>query len=244
MPEPEEIAAVAAAALVMGAPPRDLEGRRVVVSAGGTREPLDPVRYLGNRSSGRQGHALAAAAIQRGADVVLVTTASEPAPAGATVVPVATAHELHDAMLAASADADAVVMAAAVADFRAADVRDAKIKKSDAGSAPPPVVLELTPDVLAELVARRRGGQVVVGFAAETGDEVGTVLEHAHAKLVRKGCDLLVVNDVRGERAFGSATNEVWILDAGGHARHVARSDKLVVAHEVLSEVAARLGQV
>jgi phosphopantothenoylcysteine decarboxylase/phosphopantothenate--cysteine ligase len=243
MPEPEEIAAAVTAAWAGGTPPRDLEGRRVVVSAGGTREPLDPVRYLGNRSSGRQGHALAAAAVQRGADVVLVTTASLLAPSGAEVVQVATADELQRAMRTAAAAADAVVMAAAVADFRAADVRSVKIKKSDGEAEPPSVVLELTPDVLADLVSRRPDGQIIVGFAAETGDEVGTVLEHAQTKLRRKGCDLLVVNDVRGDRAFGAASNEVWILDPSGPARHVARTDKLVVAHAVLDEVAARLGR-
>ncbi|MFN8157946.1 MAG: phosphopantothenoylcysteine decarboxylase [Candidatus Nanopelagicales bacterium] len=155
----------------------DLAGRTVVVSAGGTREHLDPVRFLGNRSSGKQGYALAAAAVARGAQVVLVSAnVALPDPAGATVVRVRSAEDLRRAVLDASADADAVVMAAAVADFRPASTVEHKIKKDDSGSVPPPIVLERTADVLAELVARRDAGslaQVVVGFAAETGDAEG-----------------------------------------------------------------------
>jgi phosphopantothenoylcysteine decarboxylase/phosphopantothenate--cysteine ligase len=239
LPEPEAIAAAAAAALAGGRPDdQDLDGLHVVVSAGGTREHLDPVRFLGNRSSGRQGHALAAAALARGARVTLVAAnTSVPPPAGATVVSVVSAQELREAMHAATTDADIVVMAAAVADFRPARMLPSKLKKSDDPSqTPAPVVLERTPDVLAELVRTRAGNKrpVIVGFAAETGDEVGTVLEHAANKLRRKGCDLLVVNDVGPGGAFESPSNEVWILAAGRAERHIPRADKLVVAHAVL----------
>ena len=176
----------------------DLTGRRVVISAGGTREPLDPVRYLGNRSSGKQGWALARVAAARGADVVLVAANVDlPAPFGVRVVPVGTAEELRTAMLAEAQEADVVVMAAAVADFRPETVAAAKLKKGSA-SEPSAVPLVRNPDVLAELVTKRAPGQLVVGFAAETGDDDADVLTHARAKLARKGCDLLVVNDVSG----------------------------------------------
>ncbi|HEX6353865.1 bifunctional phosphopantothenoylcysteine decarboxylase/phosphopantothenate--cysteine ligase CoaBC, partial [Actinophytocola sp.] len=194
--------------------PRDLAGLKIVVSAGGTREPLDPVRYLGNRSSGKQGYALARTAAQRGAQVTLVSahTAALPEPAGVDVVRVGTALELRDAMHAVAPDADVVVMAAAVADFRPATRADYKIKKTD--QEPDPVVLTRNPDVLAELVVRRTPGQVIVGFAAETGDDGGDVLAHARAKLKRKGCDLLVVNAVGAGRAFEVEDNEGWLLGA------------------------------
>src|SRR5690349_14138831 len=200
LPEPADIAALAAVVLQHGsvALRRDLEGRRVVISAGGTREPLDPVRYLGNRSSGRQGWALARVAAARGADVTLVAANVEfPAPFGVRVLPVGTAEELRTAMLAEEKDADVVVMTAAVADFRPATVAGAKLKKGSA-SEPDSVALVRNPDVLVELVGRRRPGQLVVGFAAETGDEDAGVLEHGRANLARKGCDVLVVNDVSG----------------------------------------------
>src|SRR5215213_6182004 len=190
LPEPADIAALAGVVLEHGAAAlaHDLDGRRVVISAGGTREPLDPVRYLGNRSSGKQGWALATTAASRGARVVLVTTSSLPEPAGAEVVRVETAEQLRSAVLTAAEDADAVVMAAAVADFRPASASQHKIKKSDDGGAPA-IELVRNPDVLAELSRspRRSPGQVVVGFAAETGDDTGTVLEHGRAKLARKG---------------------------------------------------------
>jgi phosphopantothenoylcysteine decarboxylase/phosphopantothenate--cysteine ligase len=247
LPEPEEIAAAAAAALVgRRHDAQDLAGLHVVVSSGGTREHLDPVRFLGNRSSGRQGHALAAAALARGAQVSLVAANTAiPAPAGATVIPVVSAEDLREAVLEASASADVVVMAAAVADFRPAHPLDAKLKKGKDATSAPTVVLERTPDVLVELVQRRRGrsGPIIVGFAAETGDAVGTVLEHAATKLTRKGCDLLVVNDVGPGGAFESPSNEVWILSTGRPPRHVARADKLLVAHAVLDAAVAVAGR-
>jgi len=202
-----------------------LSGRHVVVSAGGTREPLDPVRFLGNRSSGKQGYALAEVAAARGARVTLVTAATGIAvPTGVDVVPVETALELQAAVTAAAADADVVVMAAAVADFRPRDVAAAKIKKTHDDSATgsdesaPTLELVRNPDVLAGLVAARGTSTrpVVVGFAAETGDEQGSVLEHARAKLVRKGCDLLVANEVGGGLAFGTDANTVHLLFAPG----------------------------
>ncbi|MFF0144283.1 phosphopantothenate-cysteine ligase /phosphopantothenoylcysteine decarboxylase [Amycolatopsis sulphurea] len=216
--DPAEI--VDLARLLLEAPralPRDLTGLRVVISAGGTREPLDPVRYLGNRSSGKQGYALARVAAQRGAAVTLVAghTDALPPPAGVTLQRVSTALELRAAVRAAAAEADVVVMAAAVADFRPASRAGHKIKKSD--DAPDPVVtLDRNPDILAELVRERRAGQTVVGFAAETGDEHGSVLDHARAKLRRKGADLLVVNAVGDGKAFGTEDNSGWLLAADG----------------------------
>jgi phosphopantothenoylcysteine decarboxylase/phosphopantothenate--cysteine ligase len=218
--------------------PRDLEGVHVAVSAGGTREPLDPVRYLGNRSSGKQGYALARTAAQRGARVTLVAahTVTLPDPAGAEVVRVGTAEELRDAMHAVSQDADVVVMAAAVADFRPTTRADYKIKKTDHD--PDPVALTRNPDVLAELVRDRRPGQVIVGFAAETGDTGADVLEHARAKLKRKGCDLLVVNAVGEGRAFETEDNAGWLLSADGDERPIEPGSKARVASDIWDAVA------
>ena len=223
----------------------DLVDRTVVVSAGGTREHLDPVRFLGNRSSGKQGYALAAAAVARGARVVLVAAnVALPDPAGATVVRVRSAEDLRRAVLEASADADAVVMAAAVADFRPASTVEHKIKKDDSGSVPPPIVLERTADVLAELVARRDSeglAQVVVGFAAETGDAEGSVLDHGRAKLARKRCDLLVVNEVGDTRGFEADENEAVILGSDGSSTVVPKASKAAVADAVWDAVVPRL---
>jgi phosphopantothenoylcysteine decarboxylase/phosphopantothenate--cysteine ligase len=219
----------------------DLAGRSVVVSAGGTREPIDPVRFLGNRSSGLQGLALARTAAGRGADVTLVAAnVSLPDPAGVKVVRVETTEELRDAVVSAAVSADAVVMAAAPADFRPETTSAAKIKKS--GDSAPVLALTQTPDVLAEISHdRARPGQVVVGFAAETGDETGSVLEHARAKLARKGCDLLVVNDVAGGAVFGRPDNQAVILSADGGAVDVPRGSKAALAHVIWDEVARRL---
>jgi phosphopantothenoylcysteine decarboxylase/phosphopantothenate--cysteine ligase len=242
LPEPEAIAAAALA--LVRSDVQDLAGRHVVVSAGGTREPLDPVRYLGNRSSGRQGYALARAAAARGAQVTLVAAnVSLPAPDGVTVVPVETSAELRDAVRAAAKDADVVVMAAAVADFRPATAAETKIKKDADDAAGGTRVLELvqTPDILAELSAPRlREGQVVVGFAAETGDASGSVLDHGRAKARRKGADLLVVNAVGGGRGFGTADNDVTVLDGDGDVVAVAAGSKDDVAHAVWDAVLLR----
>jgi phosphopantothenoylcysteine decarboxylase/phosphopantothenate--cysteine ligase len=242
LPEAAEIFDVCLDVLARGFAAQDLAGRQVVVSAGGTREYLDPVRFLGNRSSGRQGYALARAAASRGAEVTLVAANTTlPEPAGVKVVRVETTEQLRAEVLAAAASADAVVMAAAPADFRPTSVSDAKIKKSDDGSAPS-VELEQNPDILHELSTHRsRAGQLVVGFAAETGDATGSVLDLARAKLARKGCDLLVVNDVSGGAVFGSADNEVVILAADGGSRDVPRGSKTQVAHAIWDEVASRL---
>src|SRR4051794_22842919 len=208
LPEPSEIFDTCREVLARGTSGLDLAGRHVVVSAGGTREYLDPVRFLGNRSSGLQGYALARAAAARGAEVTLVAAnVSLPDPAGVKVVRVETTAQLRDAVLTAATSADAVVMAAAPADYRPRSVSETKIKKAEDGTAPP-LELEQNPDILAELSAdRARPGSVVVGFAAETGDADRSVLELGRAKLARKGCDLLVVNDVSGGRVFGSADN-------------------------------------
>ncbi|SES40439.1 phosphopantothenoylcysteine decarboxylase / phosphopantothenate--cysteine ligase [Pedococcus cremeus] len=198
-----------------------LAGRRVVVSAGGTREPLDPVRFLGNRSSGKQGYALATVAARRGADVTLVAANTAlTAPEGVTVVRVQTALELQLAVEKAAADADVVVMAAAVADFRPKAYAASKIKKTHDVTAPdeaPTIELVRNPDILAELVAARgdEASPVIVGFAAETGDETGSVLDHGRTKLARKGCDLLVVNEVGETKTFGQDENTVHILRQG-----------------------------
>ncbi len=236
MPEP---AAIATTALALVAP-QDLAGRRVVVSAGGTREPLDPVRFLGNRSSGKQGVALAAAARRRGAEVVLVgANLAVPAPVGVTLVPVETADELRTAVRTAAVEADAVVMAAAVADFRPAAPSAHKIKKGE--QQPAPVELVPTVDVLAELVTDPpRTGQVVVGFAAETGDAAGDVLTHGRAKALRKGAHLLAVNAVGAGRGFGTDENEVTFLDAVGDVVGRAAGSKDAVA-DALWDVVVRL---
>ena len=237
LPEPAEIFAAAMVLLDRGGLPLDLAGRHVLVTAGGTREPLDPVRFLGNRSSGKQGYALARTALARGAEVTLVAAnVSIADPAGAKVVRVQTAAELRDATRDAARTADAVVMAAAVADFRPATVATGKIKKTDAE--PAPIELVRNPDVLAELAAQPpREGQVIVGFAAETDD----VLANAKAKLAAKGCDLLVVNHVGDGQAFDTPDNAVVILGSDGSAVDVPLSSKEAVAHAVWDAVVARL---
>jgi phosphopantothenoylcysteine decarboxylase/phosphopantothenate--cysteine ligase len=242
LPDPDEIFAICQDVLARGAGEPDLAGRTVVVSAGGTREPLDPVRYLGNRSSGRQGLALARAAAARGAEVTLVAAnVALPDPAGVKVVRVETTEELRDAVTAAAVSADAVVMAAAPADFRPLATSESKIKKTTDGSAPT-IELTQTPDILAELSHDRlRPGQVVVGFAAETGDDTGSVLDLARAKLARKGCDLLVVNDVGGGAVFGASDNQAVILSRDGERRDVPLGSKAALAHVIWDEVARRL---
>ena len=241
LPEPDELFEVATDILARGDRSPDLAGRHVVVSAGGTREYLDPVRFLGNRSSGRQGYALARAAVARGAEVTLVSAnVSLADPAGVKVVRVETTGQLRDAVVSAAASADAVVMAAAPADYRPTTVRESKMKKATDGSAPG---LELTqnPDILREIATQRtRPGSVVVGFAAETGDDTGSVLELARDKLARKGCDLLVVNDVSGGAVFGSADNQAVILTADGDAVDVPLGTKSALAHVVWDQVARR----
>jgi phosphopantothenoylcysteine decarboxylase/phosphopantothenate--cysteine ligase len=244
LPEPGEIFEICAGVLGRGdaGAVNDLAGLRVVVSAGGTREYLDPVRFIGNRSSGLQGFALARTAVARGAEVTLVAANVDlPDPAGAKVLRVETTAELRDAVVEAAASADAVVMAAAPADFRPRSVSGSKIKKPEDGSSPA-IELEQNPDILAEISRNRPApGTVIVGFAAETGDETGSVLDHARAKLARKGCDLLVVNDVSGGKVFGSADNEAVVLGADGTATDVPRGSKSALAHVVWDHVLSRV---
>jgi phosphopantothenoylcysteine decarboxylase/phosphopantothenate--cysteine ligase len=242
LPEPAEIFEAALEVASRGAAGPDLTGRHVVISAGGTREYLDPVRFLGNRSSGLQGYALARAAVARGAEVTLIAAnVALPDPAGAKVVRVETTSQLRDEVVAAAAAADAVVMAAAPADFRPTTVSTAKIKKQDDGSAPA-IELEQNPDILHEISTHRsRPGQVIIGFAAETGDSTGTVLELAQAKLVRKGCDLLVVNDVSGGAVFGSPDNEAVVLSTRREPVAVPRGSKGALAHVIWDQVALDL---
>jgi phosphopantothenoylcysteine decarboxylase / phosphopantothenate---cysteine ligase len=212
----------------------DLQGLHVLVSAGGTREPLDPVRFLTNRSSGKQGHALAEAAARRGATVTLVTSSPlGPVSDLITRVDVETAAEMEAALFAAAPSADVVIMAAAVADFRPKVAAERKLSKEDGL---PELILEPTPDILTGLVARRSPGQVLVGFAAETND----VAERGRRKLARKGVDLLVVNDVSAPGVgFDHDTNEVTILGSDGSSAAVALTSKNSVANEVLDRVIA-----
>jgi phosphopantothenoylcysteine decarboxylase/phosphopantothenate--cysteine ligase len=220
---------VAAATAALG--PRDFSGLRVVVTAGGTREPIDAVRVIANRSSGRQGHALAAEAQRRGAAVTLITAAERVAPAGVDVVRVETAEEMRAAVHAV-ADADVIVMSAAVADFRPVTPQEAKIKKADGI---PTIELEPTIDILAELGASRRPATTLVGFAAETSD----VEAYARAKLVAKGADLIVANDVSADDVgFGHTTNAVTLVAADGVVRDIALTSKDAVSVAVFDEVA------
>ena len=258
LPEPAELFALAESVLSAGAdggasaPASDipvsgglagaliLTGRRVLISAGGTREELDPVRFLGNWSTGRQGYAFARSAVARGADVTLIAANVElPDPAGVKIIRVISAREMHAAMLAEAQTADAVVMTAAVADFRPVTRSEQKIKKD--GRIPEPIELAENPDILADLSARRmaRGpaGQVVVGFAAETDPD----LDAARAKLARKGCDLLVVNPVGYGRGFGDGENEAVVLGADGTQTPIPRRSKDALADFVWDLVATRL---
>ncbi|MGC5627281.1 bifunctional phosphopantothenoylcysteine decarboxylase/phosphopantothenate synthase [Georgenia sp. Z1344] len=227
-------------------PPRrqDLAGRRVVVSAGGTHEPLDPVRFIGNRSTGRQGIAIARAAADRGARVTLLAANVEaallPDELAIDVVPVGSALELADAVTAAAAEADVVVMAAAVADFRPAEAGTSKAKKD--GSGRRTIELVENPDILAGLAADRpRADQLVVGFAAETGDESGSVLEHGRAKAIRKRADLLAVNAVGVGVGFGDVDTELTILDAAGEVVATSAGSKDQMADALLDVVVDRL---
>ncbi|HKA70151.1 MAG TPA: bifunctional phosphopantothenoylcysteine decarboxylase/phosphopantothenate--cysteine ligase CoaBC [Actinomycetes bacterium] len=244
LPEPEEIFEVCRRVLARGSagPDPDLVGRRVLVTAGGTREPIDPVRFIGNRASGRQGYALARAAVARGAEVVLIAANTELAdPAGVKVIPVTTTAQLRDAVLAEAAVADVVVMAAAVADFRPEKYHGKKIKKVDDSWAPT-VPMVQNPHVLRELTAHRaRAGQIVVGFAAETGDSNRSAIETGRDKLERYGVDLLVVNEVGADKAFGSPDNEAVIFDAAGGKTAVGYGPKEALADRIWDLVSAAL---
>jgi phosphopantothenoylcysteine decarboxylase/phosphopantothenate--cysteine ligase len=259
LPEPDAIFAVATRLLARGALLPDLAGRRLVVSAGGTREEIDPVRFIGNWSTGTQGYALASTAAARGAEVIVVAASvALPDPAGVKVTRVVSAREMQDAVQAAAAGADAVVMAAAVADYRPAARSPAKIKKD--GRPPEPIELTENPDILAGLAAARKAQEaarsahdperaglvphppaprVLVGFAAET----DTSPEQARAKLARKGCDLLVVNPVGNGLGFGTPDNEAVVYGADGTVTPIPRGPKEALADVVWDLVADRLNE-
>lgn len=253
LPEPDDIFAQAQAILgwdVDEAAPADvpLSGRRVLVTAGGTREDLDPVRFLGNRSSGKQGFALASAAKQLGASVHLIAAHVEvELPTGLdTVTRVSSARELREATLVAAQGADVVIMAAAVADFRPADYADFKIKKTDDPGQDPVIRLVRNPDILRELVEHRSanreaGPQLIVGFAAETGDESASPLDYGRAKLARKGCDYLAVNTVSATQGFGTEVNTLTILSANEVEPLVTQGTKYEVSEDLLRHVAQHL---
>ena len=250
LPEPQVIFD-AAMALLQGQSDYQLPlaGRTVTISAGGTREPLDPVRFLGNRSSGKQGVALAVAARNAGATVRLLAAHMDvPPPAGVEVVRVETALQLREAALDAAAGSDVVIMSAAVADFRPAEVSDTKIKKRD-DTADPVITLVRNPDILQELVEQRDAGaavsgQLIVGFAAETGDSEGDVLAYAEAKLQRKGCDLLVVNHVGTDKVFGQDSNSVVILSRSGSEPQEASGTKTDVSEAIITRISFELNRV
>lgn len=246
-PEPEDIWAQAQE-IVNQSPPRDLlAGKHIVISSGGTREALDPVRYIGNRSSGKQGVALAQVAARQGAQVTLIAGAMDiPAPEhpNIEVVNIESTRELLDAVLHHARHKDALIMAAAVADFRPSNVTTDKIKKEDGWSAPS-IVLEQTEDVLKTAVEQRAAGEplpeVIVGFAAETGDDTTTPLDYGRAKLQRKGCEMLVVNEVGVGKVFGQDDNDVTILFADGSAEIPVQGSKTVVAQAIISQLANAL---
>lgn len=250
LPEAEEITTLAQLLLErQDALPYDLAGRKLLVTAGGTREPVDPVRFIGNRSSGKQGYALARVAAQRGAEVTLIAghTSGLIDPAGVEVVHVSTAAQLGDAVSKHAPEADVLVMAAAVADFRPAHVAAAKIKKTpnDQDDAPT-IQLVRNDDVLAGAVRARAHGELpnmraIVGFAAETGDANGDVLFHARAKLRRKGCDLLVVNAVGENRAFEVDSNDGWLLASDGTESALPHGSKTLMASRIVDAIVAFL---
>jgi len=240
LPDPARLYEVVEAVLAGRYGRRDLAGRHVVVSAGGTREYLDPVRFLGNRSSGKQGYAFARAALARGARVTLVAAnVVLPTPAGADLVRVETTEQLRQALHEHADDADAMVFAAAPADFRPAHPATSKIKKSADGTVPP-LELATNPDIAAELGAAKRPGQVLVAFAAETDD----LLANAAGKLARKRADLIVANQVGVDRGFGTDTNAATVLDTDGGATELAEMSKAQLADRVLDLVVSRLDTV
>lgn len=249
LPEPEEISTFAELLLARpDAMPYDLSGLKFLVTAGGTREALDPVRFIGNRSSGKQGYAVARIAAQRGAEVTLIAgnTAGLADPAGVHMVSVTSAAQLHDAVNKHAPEANVLVMAAAVADFRPAQVAGSKIKKTAFSAEGPTVELVRTDDVLAGAVRMRADGELpnmraIVGFAAETGDANGDVLFHAKTKLARKACDLLVVNAVGDGRAFEVDSNDGWLLGSDGTEVALEHGSKTVMASRIVDAIAAFL---
>lgn len=249
LPEPEEI--VVFAELLLDRPeamPYDLRDTKFLITAGGTREALDPVRFIGNRSSGKQGYAVARVAAQRGAEVTLIAgnTAGLADPAGVHVVKVTSAAQMRDAVSKHAPDANVLVMAAAVADFRPERVATSKIKKTADAAERPTLELVRTDDILAGAVRQRADGQLpnmraIVGFAAETGDANGDVLFHARAKLARKACDLLVVNAVGDGRAFEVDNNDGWLLGSDGTEQALEHGSKSLMASRIVDAITAFL---
>ena len=237
LPEVEQIAQVALAQVAVGN--KDLTGKKFLITAGGTREYIDPVRFIGNRSSGKQGFALAQVARDRGAEVTLIcANTTVAAPLGVKTINVETSSELANAVKGAAKDADVVIMAAAISDFTPKNYASSKIKKSDDLSAPT-IELVQTEDILKSLVANKLQRQYIVGFAAETGDDKGSVLDYGFAKLERKACDALVVNEVGKNKGFGTDDNAVVILTREPKASvEVPTSSKLVIANQVINVIA------
>lgn len=244
LPEPDQIAELTRAVLDGADLTPDWAGRRVLITAGGTQENLDPVRFLGNRSSGRQGFALAEIAVHRGAEVTIVAgdTDDLPTPSGARVEKVTSAREMAEVVAEHAPESDVIIMAAAVADFRPESQAGAKLKKGSDDAALMTVQLVENPDILATTVQQRRDGRIpaettIVGFAAETGDGQTSALEFAQAKLARKGCDLLMANEVGEGKVFGQARNSGWLLTADGAVTEVPEGSKHVVAAAILNAV-------
>lgn len=249
LPEPEQIGEFVRTVLAGYLVPHDWDGKKVVISLGGTQEYMDPVRYLGNSSSGRQGYALAEIAAQRGGEVTIVSGHTDvlPLPSGARVVKVVSARDMESAMSRECVDADVVIMVAAVADYRPVQMATSKLKKGYQDLSLSTVQLVENPDILKSLVAKRASGAinpgaVVVGFAAETGDEAHSALEYAREKFLHKGCDVLMANEVAQGKTFGEATNAGWILSHavagdGVEERRVARGSKQVVAAQILQVI-------
>lgn len=244
LPEAEQIAELVRTRLAFGELPHDWRGLSVLISAGGTQENLDPVRFIGNRSSGRQGFALAELAAQRGAMVTIVAGDTDDliTPSGAEVVKIVSTQDLKNEMDTRAPEADIVIMSAAVSDYRPVNVASSKMKKGSDDSALSTLEMTENPDILKGLVAAREGGLIpgsttIVGFAAETGDEESTALEFAQAKFERKGCDVLMANDVSAGKVFGQKDNEGWILTKELEPRTVARGSKQVVAAQILDVV-------
>jgi phosphopantothenoylcysteine decarboxylase/phosphopantothenate--cysteine ligase len=240
LPDPSAIVAAARDAL-RRVPAQDLAGMRILITAGGTREAIDPVRFIGNHSSGKQGFELARTAVARGASVTVVAAhvETEP-PAGVSLSRVSSGSQMHQEVMRLMPDCDVVVMAAAVADFRADDVAGVKIKKGETTEGVS-VSLVPTTDILASIVRQRNGAApFIVGFAAETGDESSSVIEHGRAKLARKGCDLLVVNDVSDGKAFGTDDNEIVIVGQGRELA-VSKTSKAAISDAVWDAVLAAM---
>ncbi|MDO5513514.1 bifunctional phosphopantothenoylcysteine decarboxylase/phosphopantothenate--cysteine ligase CoaBC [Corynebacterium sp.] len=236
LPEPEQIAELTRAILDGADLTPNWQGRKVLITAGGTQENLDPVRFLGNRSSGRQGFALAEIAAHRGAQVTIVAgdTDDLPTPSGARVEKVVSAREMGQRVAELAPDQDVIIMAAAVADFRPAHQAGSKMKKGRDEDALMTVELVENPDILATTVRERQGETIIVGFAAETGDEHTSALDHARAKLQRKGCDLLMANEVGEGKVFGQTRNEGWLLSQDGSVEEIPAGSKYVVAARIL----------